>query len=304
MKISTMSIVVGSRACNAKCPFCVSRMTGFEELPHMGDINWHNLNKAVMRAKMGGVTTILLTGKGEPTLYPDQIKLFLHHIGKEFPAIELQTNGLEIGKLAEGKPTRLTEEMLHEWRRYGLDTIALSVVSIHHEHNARVYHPDYPDLENTVSYLHKRGFSVRLCVMLERGVMGNRKRVHKKIQEILDWCKRNEVEQCTVRPIKAAEDAEDEKVLDYTRNHTLDFEQIQSIHDFLKKNGTLLLRLPHGAEVYDVEGQNICLADCLTLDPDPEKMRQLIFYADGRLTYDWQHKGAILLGGRMPGYSE
>lgn len=35
-----------------------------------------------------------------------------------------------------------------------------------------------------------------------------------------------------------------------------------------------------------------------TLDADPEKMRQLIFYADGRLTYDWQYEEAILLGER------
>lgn len=58
--------------------------------------------------------------------------------------------------------------------------------------------------------------------------------------------------------------------------------------------GTRLLDLAHGAAVYDVGGQNVCLADCLTHSADPDDMRQLIYNPDGRLTY----KGAVLLQGK------
>ena len=56
----------------------------------------------------------------------------------------------------------------------------------------------------------------------------------------------------------------------------------------------------NGAKIYDVAGQNVCLADCLTIKPTTDDIRTLIFYGDGRLTYDWQYEGALLLGGNLP----
>jgi hypothetical protein len=53
----------------------------------------------------------------------------------------------------------------------------------------------------------------------------------------------------------------------------------------------------HGARVYDVGGQNVCVSDCLTREPETANVRTLIFYGDGRVTYDWQYDGAVLLGG-------
>ncbi len=64
---------------------------------------------------------------------------------------------------------------------------------------------------------------------------------------------------------------------------------------FLRKNGAELMRLMHGAIVYDVDGQNICFSTCLTPDPSLKELRQLIFFPDGHLRYDWQYPGAILL---------
>ncbi len=55
------------------------------------------------------------------------------------------------------------------------------------------------------------------------------------------------------------------------------------------------MTLMHGAVGYDVGGQNVCLTDCLTLDASNEDIRQLIFFPDGRLGYDWQYEGAVLL---------
>jgi hypothetical protein len=51
----------------------------------------------------------------------------------------------------------------------------------------------------------------------------------------------------------------------------------------------------HGAIVYDYRGQNVCLTDALTIEPETDKIRQLIFFPDGHLRYDWQYKGAILI---------
>ena len=78
MKIQTFSILAGSEACNARCPFCISKMT-----PPSGvelkepKVNWRNFRKACLLAKQSGVTTAMFTGKGEPTLFPKQITKFL-----------------------------------------------------------------------------------------------------------------------------------------------------------------------------------------------------------------------------------
>lgn len=115
MKIQTMSIVVGTRACNARCPFCVSKMTGFKE-PLPTEPNWVNLEAGCRLAVMGGVTTVLLTGKGEPTLYPDLISSYLVALKRHrFPFVELQTNGLS-----------LTGKLLAAWKKGGLTTVCLS----------------------------------------------------------------------------------------------------------------------------------------------------------------------------------
>lgn len=72
-------------------------------------------------------------------------------------------------------------------------------------------------------------------------------------------------------------------------------EQYQSIRGYFDENGTTLLSLMHGAKVYDVSGQNVCFSDCLTKDGFTEDVRQLIFFPDGHLRFDWQYAGAILL---------
>ena len=39
------------------------------------------------------------------------------------------------------------------------------------------------------------------------------------------------------------------------------------------------MRLVHGAVIYDVNQQNVCLTDSLTIDQQKEEIRQLIFFS-------------------------
>ena len=57
-----------------------------------------------------------------------------------------------------------------------------------------------------------------------------------------------------------------------------------------------LMELAHGAEVFDVYGQNFCLSNCLKrTTEDVSKMRNLIFFPDGHIRYRWDLPGAIIL---------
>ena len=68
--------------------------------------------------------------------------------------------------------------------------------------------------------------------------------------------------------------------------------------DFLEEKGTKLLELERIGTIYDVDEQNVCLSLPLnknTRDTNPENARNLIFFQDGHIRYEWEMEGGILL---------
>ena len=128
MKVRTFSVVAGTTACNAKCPFCVAKMTPIQGMNRRAIINYRNLKIACRLAEKADVTTALITGKGEPTLYPDMISSYLAQLSQHFPLLELQTNGLLLA-------TPNFDVHLKQWYGLGLTTISLSVVHYEDKRN-------------------------------------------------------------------------------------------------------------------------------------------------------------------------
>lgn len=320
-KIETFTIVVGSKKCNAHCPFCVSKMTGFEAVSCAPEIiDEDNLAKACRQAQIGEATTVLLSSKGEPTLFPEIITRYLELLLPwKFPFIELQTNALVIGRLARddnsGVPG-LTKETLMRWRKLGLNTIAISVVSERNKDNAQIYSPDYPDLATTIKFLHSLHFTVRLSVMMLKTFVCTIGRV----KDVLQFCRDNKVEQVTVRPIrKPKKVTHNDKASDFVTKFGLEHDREMEIYRYFSNTPTIFVRfmdlmssrfgplpypkrtklrtLSHGAVVMDIDGQNLCLTDCLNETGEDANIRTLIFYSSGLLTYRWDYEGAIILGG-------
>ncbi|MBT4376574.1 radical SAM protein [archaeon] len=290
MKIQTFTIVVGTSACNASCPYCISRMTPRQGVGYtLEPTNWLNFDKACRLAQINNVSTVLLTGKGEPLIYPDQITEFLKKMKRfEFPIIEIQTNGLLFSEDWEKY-----EKYLKEWRELGLNTIAFSVVHYERNRNKEIYTPegDYMDLPKIIEKIHEMGFSVRLsCIMLKEYI-DSVDEVKKFVEKVKKW----KVEQLTIRGVSTPQKSEDEEVYSWTKKREISKGQLMDISDWLNKHGNKLMTLDHGGIVYDYQGQNVCMSDCLTIKPESEDLRQLIFFPDGHLRYDWQHQGAILL---------
>lgn len=305
MKIQTFSIVVGTKACDAHCNFCVSHTTGFSELPKNRSINTPRFLKAVQLAKMSGCTTVLFTGKGEPTLYPEEITDYLERLVEyrnyayninisSFPLIELQTNGIRIGNGEIGSDT------LRAWKLLNLNTIGLSVVGVTNEQNKKIYlhHRDieYPDLAQTVDIINNAGFSTRLCLMMHKGIVDS----PEKLLNAIQWAKSHGVTQMTVRPIRrpSVVDPNGTGTVKYINDNGLSDEEVDTIRNFVASKGTHIMTLMNGAHearVYDVDGQNVCMSDCLTVEPSGDDIRTLIYYSDGKLCYDWAYKGARIL---------
>ncbi len=289
MTIQTFSILAGSEACNARCPFCVSKMTPPQGItPEVPEVNWRNFRKAALLAKQKGVTTAMITSKGEPTLFPEQITEYIDILQEfQFPIIELQTNGIN---LAEEK----NEKYLKEWYEKGLTTIAISIVHYDAEKNRQIYLPyrkEYIDLVKLVDKLHKIGFSVRFACILLDGFIDN----STKLEKLISFAKENKVEQLTIRPVNKPNISRNLAVFNWVSENYLKEEHLEDMIDYLNKEGIQLMHLNYEAVVYDVNGQNVCLTNSLTIDPNSDNLRQLIFFPDGHLRYDWQYVGAILI---------
>jgi molybdenum cofactor biosynthesis enzyme MoaA len=292
MKIQTFSILCGSEACNARCPFCISKMTPpFGVTLQEPEVNWRNFEIACRFAQQSGATTVMLTGKGEPTLFPEQITKYLVALKKfSFPFIEMQTNGI---MMAEKSDIYLSH--LRDWYNLGMTTIALSIVHYDAEKNREVYLPykkSYIDLPKLTEFL-RAYFSLRFTCILANGFIDSRE----KLRELIAFTKENHVGQLTLTPVNKPEAGENQTVWDWTHAHHLTKEQLNDITEYVRVRGTKLMHLAHGAEVFDVEGQNVCLNNCLSIQPESEEMRNLIFFPNEDIRYYWQYSGALLLQG-------
>jgi MoaA/NifB/PqqE/SkfB family radical SAM enzyme len=295
MKFQTLSLVAGTKACNAKCPFCVSRMTGMEYVDTKAEIiNTRNLVKALRLAEIGNVTTVIITGKGEPMLFPSHISTYMEYMKQfNFPFIELQTNGaiLEMDKFGE----RDIDKTLEFWADCGLTTILISNVGYDDYMNNMIYFPhkkSWIDIKKVVDKVQKHGINIRLTTVGINGGVDS----PEKIVKLLEWAESLGVKQLTWRPVnKPSGDGSDGDVFNWVKDNGLRHDQVKSVADYVIKNGTLLYNLVHGAAVYDLHGKNFCMSNCLTHNPMEETIRQLIYYPNGGLYTDWEFKGSVLL---------
>lgn len=290
MKIQTFSILAGTALCNARCPYCVSKMTGIKKAGfNEPAINWRNFEKACRLSQVNDVSTVLITGKGEPTLYPKQITKFLEKMRKyNFPLIEIQTNGISLGK-----EFNKYKKYLEKWYKLGLNTIAISIVHYEKQKNREIFTPysDYFDLKVLIKRLHNLGFSVRLSCLLMEGFIDS----PEKVGKLIEFAKINSVEQLTIRRLWLTQNSENPEIAEWCEKQVLAEAKIKEIIKYVEKNARKLMTLGHGAVVYDFKGQNVCITDCIMIHPNTDEIRTLVFFPDGHLRYDWDYGGATLL---------
>ncbi len=294
VRFETLSVMTPGTACNARCPFCVAKMTPTQGTEKGLPLDIRNVRKACRLAEMMGVTTALITGKGEPTLHVEDVAFYIRTLGEEsrFPLVELQTNGI----LLTRNPG--FADILRNWHSMGLTTVCLSVAHWLDEKNHEIYQSGdgYPPLDWTIRLLHDCGLSVRLSVAGLKGYVD----APAKLIEMADYCRANEVEQLTWRWVTVPKSDQVEVIRAAEsflpvreQRSTMDAwvaRQMQGSGDAVM---TPLMKLPWGAVVFDHKGQNVCISNCLTQSTG-EDQRQLIYFPDGHLRYSWVYPGAII----------
>lgn len=284
-------MIVGSKACPNDCELCISKMT-----PDYGiglalpPVNWDRFETATRMALAHGAENALITGKGEPTLYPGQVTQYLIRLkDKPFSAREIQTEG---SQLARGG---LYNDFLTVWRELGLDTVAVSMYHYDMEKNQNLYRPrdgKFYDIPDLVDKLHEKDLNTRLSCVLMKGYVGD----VDEVKNLIQFAKENKVFQLTLRSTGQPEKSLDQRVADFVDAHTVSQENLAAITEFLEKEGSFCYSLPHGANVYEVYGQNVCMTTCMTTpERNEDKIRQLIWFPQGWLTTSWEN----VQGGRL-----
>jgi molybdenum cofactor biosynthesis enzyme MoaA len=262
MNFDTFSVVVGDKKCNASCPWCIAKRTK-TNFDLTLTPNWHRFNRVCAWANR--ITdTAILTGKGEPTLHWDLLVEYTERLHRyRFDFIELMTNG---ALLSEAGVAQLEEN--------GLTTLCLSIAHPDNIINNQLMGlPEDYDYRKVIAYANKAGLAVRLNVTVVKGGVTN-------LGDMVNVITTPGVMQSTFREVSHA--TEFHSSLDWLR-------------DCLEGYADLLLEYDYGLRVYNYQGYNVAVSNCLTESVNPRKQRQLIFWPNGELTYSWTNKAARIL---------
>ena len=257
--------------CDKKCPYCISLMTGYLE-PNF-DLFYKNLKKAKTLAKHANITSVLITGKGEPMQDVANVCYVLEKF-EEFPT-ELQTNGKFLYKYPEYL------DMLAE---RGLNVLAISI-------------DNYDEIfkyKHLVEHAQAVGMLVRYTVnMTDRFSECT-------FNEIFRDCKKSGIDQFSLRDVTIPTDAlnteESNKAQKWIREHVNQSENTR-IHsemiEAIRESGRYLMKLPYDATLYDLEGISVTWFDyCVQDSNEGDDIRSLIYQEDGHLQTCWNSKAS------------
>lgn len=166
--MKSLSIFVGTAACNAKCAHCAGIPHRVFAHQHDGEDNLDMMYRTMLNCYNQGARS------GEPTLSPlsvSKVMLLVYTMRKEgmvYDSVNLYTNGLQIGT-----NVNFCETYLPVWKHDGLTTIYVTVHSLDPIENANIYGvKSYPDLNTIVNRIHKAGLKVRANVILNTQSIG------------------------------------------------------------------------------------------------------------------------------------
>lgn len=263
MKANNLTISIPSKGCDKKCPYCISRITG--SYPSNLDLMKKKINKVRTVAHRAGVTSVLMTGKGEPTLNLPDLLDFCYEF-EEFP-IELQTNGIFLNKNGVGT------------LEGAIDVIAVSI-------------DDISDFERYGLLFHdinKFNITLRISLNITDAITMS-------FNDIITLCQKNFVNQLSIKDITIPKDLSG-------KEKTKGAKQIKWIENNVTYDHFARLSTESGVLNYQMADsqRNICgisvmfIRECVQEMPiDNENIRSLIFLEDGHLYKSWNSKASRL----------
>lgn len=285
LEVSSLSVMVGTAACNLSCPYCISKQTYRVGHATRSTVSLERI--AFLADKYlrvcAGLPYGILTGKGEPTLAPAEeladIIEVLYADGKGLIP-ELQTNGL-----------LLDTPRLARWKSKGLNTVAISCVSHRDEVNHRLLARGAGEwsLERAVRSARDEGLLVRLTVVLVRGGLDS----YEEVGAFVDWSTRVGVHQLTFRRLgepRAPARPGAEAVSAWIRAHRVEPDLVLSV---LGERGSEQAPLPW-ARAFTCQGMSAIVTDAMN-QPLDRVLRHAVIQPDGHLYGSWDDPGHVLV---------
>lgn len=270
-----LTISIPGSACNKSCPYCISKITPKVEYNEL--LYARNLKKVAQYAKTANVASVLITGKGEPTLNPEMIKVVSKEM-KNFP-LELQTNGISFMKAG--------------WARFlfecGFDTISISLDFLDG-------HPIETLIDIKEFFEENRiyNMTVRLAFNITDHMLDN----FFDIDAYIDLCKIYNVDQMILRNIVNPNYIEGENIYsEWIKNNTKEEKYFKVCENFKKiideGKAQLIRTTKFGMKIYDYRGISVTYSDyCIQETNHSDDIRSLIYQADGHMYTSWNSKAS------------
>jgi len=306
MNIQTISIVVPTKGCVNKCPFCVSRM---HDSPYENDWDEFQIKKRIKYAVMNGVNTCIITGTGEAlqnTNFLHKLRKLFEEMNHPFPNIEIQTTGVLLSEkkilwIGEKSHQKVPVEYFYPYidllKALGVNTISLSVADIFEDINNLKIIGVAKNLEfylnELIPLLKERGFNIRLSLnMLKKYDIFT-------FDEIIGRCKFLGANQVTFRKMyidKNIKSPESEWVI---KNACHEKTLLRIKHDIegnkvIESRGKFLYKLPFGGKVYSINGMSIVIDDDCMSKENNETLKYIILRENGKLYCQWDNEGSLI----------
>jgi molybdenum cofactor biosynthesis enzyme MoaA len=257
--------------CNKNCTYCVSVMTGFTERSGL-DIMLRNIDKVKTFAERAQVTSVLLTGKGEPTLNMHDVKRLAWQF-REY-ALELQTNGIRLSRYLD---------RVDELYECGFDVIAISLDS----------DADFKRSIPLIKKINDVGMSVRITVNVS-----DKLHAYGSFNAVFNYAKKYGVLQVLFRKLTSPSNSKSDKASQWIKDHAENgmYESIVSdMNGYIKDRGTQTRVLNTGEIVWSVDEISLVSIDyCLQEMSDGQDLRSIIFHEDGHLYTQWNDNASRL----------
>lgn len=271
MKAQTLAVCIPGDVCNRKCPYCVSRMTWAP--PENLSLWKRNLLLAKAFAERAGIMDVIITGKGEPMMWFDEVVRVSSEFGL-FPIV-LQTNGITLSR---------SLSLIGQ-----LPCVDIFAVSV-----------DYPDQFNKAlvplwDAVNQKGKISRATVLLTNEVM------EKPFEWWVTTAQTLGVRQLSFRevtiPFGYGVTLEGEKTKAWIKAN-IDKDQVDDwLTDYEKilSKYSVVRRLPYGAVVRDVGGMAVAFFEyCVQDSNGKDDIRSLIYHQDGHLYTTWNSPASMI----------
>ncbi|MDZ5648563.1 radical SAM protein [Nitrospirillum sp. BR 11828] len=256
----SLSFLPVARGCQAACPFCFSEASISADQPG-GKPDWPLIDRWIEHAWHSGAERAVITGGGEPTLWPQpSLRELVTRCRRRFGTVVLITNGLRWARMDQ----RMAADELTAVHKAGLNVLA---VSRHHWDEAA--NATLMGVETATPALleamgaHRgtlAGLRLRLVCVLQQGGVAS----VSDIDAYVRWAVAGGVDEVCFKELYVSTSVESvHHSHDVNRWSEAHQAPLSLVHDWAQGRGwPVALRLPWGAPVYQglVDGQPLRVA--------------------------------------------